>query len=81
MAQQIVAIYAGTKGMLDAMKVSAIGAFKPFLFRYATDNGAEILDRIVSTGVLDEQTEEELTELIKAAVDLFFKENPEAAVG
>jgi F-type H+-transporting ATPase subunit alpha len=77
---QIVSIFAGTKGLLDTMKVSAIGAFEPALHRYARDNGAETLDRIVSTGVLDEQTEEELSKLIKAAVDLFLRENPEAAL-
>jgi F-type H+-transporting ATPase subunit alpha len=77
---QIVSIYAGTKGLLDSLKVSAIGAFEPALHRYAQDNGAETLERIVSTGVLDEQTEEELSKLITAAVDLFLKENPEAAL-
>jgi len=77
---QIVSIYAGTKGMLDTMKVSAIGAFEPFLHRHARDNGAETLDRIISTGVLDEKTEEELSQLIKTAADLFLKENPEAAL-
>jgi len=77
---QIVSIFAGTKGLLDTMKVSAIGAFEPYLHRYARDNGAETLDRIVSTGVLDEQTEKELTQLIKTAVELFHKENPEAAL-
>ena len=77
---QIVSIFAGTKGLLDTMKVSAIGAFEPALHRYARDNGAETLDRIVSTGVLDEQTEEELSKLIKAGVDLFLRENPEAAL-
>ena len=70
----------GTKGLLDTMKVSAIGAFEPALHRYARDNGAETLDRIASTGVLDEQTEEELSKLIKAGVDLFLRENPEAAL-
>jgi F-type H+-transporting ATPase subunit alpha len=77
---QIVSIFAGTKGLLDTMKVSAIGAFEPALHRYARDNGAETLDRIASTGVLDEQTEEELSKLIKAGVDLFLRENPEAAL-
>jgi len=77
---QIVSIFAGTKGLLDRMKVSAIGAFEPYLHRYARDNGAETLQRIVSTGVLDEQTEEELTQIIKAAAELFTKENPEAAL-
>ena len=78
---QIVSIFAGTQGLLDDMKVSAIVAFGPSLYRYARDNGAETLDRIVSTGVLDDQTRDELSALITAAVDLFLKEHPEAALG
>ena len=77
---QIVSIYGGTKGFLDHLKVSAVGAVQPSLHRYAQDNGAETLERITSTGVLDEQTEEELSTLITAAVDLFLKEHPEAAL-
>ncbi len=77
---QIVSIYGGTKGLFDSLKVSAVGAIQPSLHRYVQDNGAETLDRITSTGVLDEQTETELTELITAAVDLFVKEHPEAAI-
>ncbi len=78
--EQIISIYGGTKGFFDNIKVSAVGALQPSLRRYALDNGAETLERITSTGVLDEQTEEELTALIKAAVDLFLKEHPEAAL-
>jgi len=77
---QIVSIYGGTKGLFDGLKVSAVGAIQPSLHRYAQDNGADTLERITSTGVLDEQTEEELSNLITAAVDLFLKENPEAAL-
>ena len=77
---QIVSIYGGSKGLFDRLKVSAVGAIQPSLHRYAQDNGAETLERITSTGVLDEQTEEELSKLITAAVDLFIKENPEAAL-
>jgi len=77
---QIVSIYGGTKGLFDGLKVSAVGAIQPRLHRYAQDNGAETLERIISSGVLDEQTEEELTKLITAAVDMFIKENPEAAL-
>jgi len=80
-AEQIVSIYSGTEGFLDGMKVSAIGAFQPYLRRYARDNGADTLERIVSTGELDDQTKEELSALISTAVDLFFKEHPEAALG
>ena len=77
---QVVSIYGGTKGLFDGLKVSAVGAIQPSLHRYVKDNGAETLERITSTGVLDEKTEEELSELITAAVDLFRKENPEAAL-
>jgi F-type H+-transporting ATPase subunit alpha len=77
---QIVSIYGGTKGLFDGLKVSAVGAIQPRLHRHLQDNGAETLERITSTGVLDDQTEEELTKLITAAVDLFLKENPEAAL-
>ena len=78
---QIVSIFAGTQGFLDDMKVSAIVAFMPNLYRYARDNGAETLDRILATGALDDQTRDELSALITAAVDLFLKEPPEAALG
>lgn len=78
---QIVSLFAGTQGFLDDMKVSAIVAFMPNLYRYARDNGAETLDQIVSTGVLDDQTRDELSALITAAADLFLKEHPEAALG
>jgi F-type H+-transporting ATPase subunit alpha len=77
---QIVSIYGGTQGFFDKLKVSAVGAIQPSLHRYAKDNGAETLDRILSTGVLDDQTEEELSKLITTAVDLFLKEHPEAAL-
>ncbi len=77
---QIVSIYGGTKGLFDDLKVSAVGAIQPSLHRYVQDNGADTLERITSTGVLDEQTEEELTQLIRAGVELFVRENPEAAL-
>jgi len=77
---QIVSIFGGTNGLFDGLKVSAVGAIQPSLRRYVQDNGAETLERITTTGVLDEQTEEELSKLITAGVDLFVKEHPEAAL-
>ena len=60
--------------------MSAIGAFEPNLHRYVQDNGAQTIDRIIDTGELDDQAAEELSNLITAAVDLYLKENPEAAL-
>jgi len=77
---QIVSIYAGTKGHTDGLKVSAIGAFDPFLHRYAKEEGAAVLSEIVSSGQLSDETEEKLKALVAGAVERFLKEHPEAAV-
>jgi F-type H+-transporting ATPase subunit alpha len=77
---QIVSIYAGTQGHLDRLKVSSILPFEIFLHREAQENARPTLDRIVETGVLDDQTSEELTTLCQTAVDRFLKENPEASL-
>jgi F-type H+-transporting ATPase subunit alpha len=77
---QIVSIFAGTKGHLDRLKVSAIGAFELYLHRYAREEGGALLEEIVSSGRLDEQSEEGLGALITGAVDRFLKEHPEAGL-
>ncbi|MFV2071085.1 MAG: F0F1 ATP synthase subunit alpha [Thermoanaerobaculales bacterium] len=77
---QIVSIFAGAKGFLDRLKVSAIGAFEPRLHRVAREEGDDTLKRIVSSGVIDDQTAQELSTLISGAADSFLKEHPEASV-
>jgi F-type H+-transporting ATPase subunit alpha len=77
---QIASIFAGTKGHTDGLKVSAIGAFDPYLHRYAKDEGAELLAEIVSSGELTDETEEKLNALVAGAVERFLKEHPEAAL-
>jgi F-type H+-transporting ATPase subunit alpha len=79
-ALQIVSIFAGTKGHLDRIKVSAIGAFEPYLHQIASEEAASTLERIVTTGKLDDDTSAELATVIDAAVDRFLKEHPEASV-
>ena len=77
---QIVSIYAGTKGHLDRLKVSALRAFEGHLHRLAQQEGAATLGRVIETGALDEQTAEELTQICKTAVERFLKEHPEASL-
>ncbi len=77
---QIVSIFAGTKGHFDRIKVSAVGAFEPSLYRYAKEQGAEVLETILSTGELSGETADKLGALIDGAVDLFLKEHPEAGI-
>jgi F-type H+-transporting ATPase subunit alpha len=75
---QIVSIYAGTKGFFDKLKVSAVRVFEGFLHRHVRENGAATLERILSTGKIDDATAAELGGLIGEAVERFLKENPEA---
>jgi F-type H+-transporting ATPase subunit alpha len=77
---QIVSIFAGTQGMLDRLKVSAVRAFEGELHRYARENASDTLDKLRSTGTLDDDIREALTNACKAAVDLYLKEHPEASV-
>ena len=77
---QIASIFAGTKGHLDGMKVSAIGAFEPFLHTVVSDEAAEALTTIKETGKLDDETTETLTRVINGAVSRFLKEHPEAGL-
>jgi len=77
---QIVSMFAGTKGYMDNLKVSAIGAFEPHMHSYVEAEGAELLEAIKSTGKLDDDVAEKLGSLIEKAADLFLKEHPEAGV-
>jgi F-type H+-transporting ATPase subunit alpha len=77
---QIASIFAGTQGYLDRLKVSAVGAFDAYLHRYAKEEGGPLLDEIVKTGELDDQSRERLGALIGDAVERFLKEHPEASV-
>jgi F0F1-type ATP synthase gamma subunit len=77
---QIVSMYAGTKGFMDKLKVSAIGAFEPHMHSFVEAEGADLLETIVSTGKLDDEVAEKLGALIQKSADLFLKEHPEAGV-
>jgi len=77
---QLVSIFAGTKGHLDGMKVSAIGALEPFLHTVVSEEAAQALTTIKETGKLEDETSEALTKVINGAVSRFLKEHPEAGL-
>jgi F-type H+-transporting ATPase subunit alpha len=77
---QIVSMFAGTKGYMDKLKVSAILAFEPHMHSFVEAEGSEVLEAIMSSGELSDDNATKLGELIAKAVDLFLKEHPEASV-
>jgi F-type H+/Na+-transporting ATPase subunit alpha len=58
--KQILIIYAGTKGYLDGLPTSALGAYEKQLIEFLTAKHPKILEGIREKKVLDKEIEEEL---------------------
>ncbi len=67
--EQVVAIYAGTRGYLDELPIDAIGRFEDELLRTMRDKQAKLLATIRTEGELSEKSETQL----KSAIDAFAK--------
>ncbi len=67
--EQVVSIFAGTKGYLDTIEVSDVGRFEDGLLRYMRDEHQDVLDTIREEQKISPETEEK----IKAALDSFAK--------
>lgn len=65
--EQVVVIYAGTKGYLDGLPVGDVGRYEEGLLRYFRDEKKDILDTIRSEKALSDET----TEKLKAAVESY----------
>ena len=63
--KQVVALYAGTRGYLDDLPVSAITKFEQELYTFMDAKYSNILDAIRENKKLDEATEEELKKAIE----------------
>jgi F-type H+-transporting ATPase subunit alpha len=62
--EQVVVIFAGTKGYLDRIPVSAVGKFEEQFLVYMRDTGKGLLDTIRSEGQLSGDSEAKLTSLL-----------------
>lgn len=71
---QIVAIYAGTKGFLDDLEVEHIASFETGLIEFMSVSKAAVLDSIREKGVLDEETGNALQQAISEYKELFREE-------
>ncbi len=62
--EQVCVIFAGTKGYLDSLPVSAIGEFEKQFLVYMRDSGQNVLETIRSEKKLSADTEKELISLL-----------------
>ena len=67
MADQVISIYAGTHGYFDSVALADVAETEKEMLKFMRDEKSEVLNKIVETGVLDDETEEQL----KAALDEF----------
>ncbi len=70
-AEQVVAIFAGTKGFLDPLPVEAIGRYENELVSWLKSERPQILKDIVGKGKLDDQLEGQLNDALKAFAGIF----------
>jgi F-type H+/Na+-transporting ATPase subunit alpha len=78
---QVASIFAGTRGTLDKLKVSAVLPFETYLHEHLRTHHGSLLETILKTGKLEGATESELENACKTAQERFLKEHPEAALG
>ena len=70
-AEQVVSIYAGTKGYMDKIKVDEVQLFEEHLLEIISSAYPTILESITNSGKLDEEVETELKTAIESAQNSF----------
>ena len=63
--EQVISLYAGTKGYMDTVEVDNILTFQNKLLAYIKANNKNIVGEITKTGIIDENTEKELKKIIE----------------
>ena len=77
---QTASVYAGTKGLLDNLQVSAVLPFEAALHQYLTDEHLELLDRLEKASKFDEKLEGDLRAAVTDFKSNYVKDNPNAVV-
>jgi F-type H+-transporting ATPase subunit alpha len=72
--EQVVVIYAGTKGYLDKLPVSAVGKFEEEFLRHMRNDGKDILETIRSEKALSDETEKKLVSTLDSFAQGFTAE-------
>ncbi|HBL46580.1 F0F1 ATP synthase subunit alpha [Gimesia sp.] len=75
MADQVVSLYAGTKGFLDTVPINQIQQAESEMLQFIHDQYPEITDKITETGKLEDETIEQLKPVLKTFVEQFLRKN------
>lgn len=77
---QVIAIFAGTRGFLDEIKVPFISKYEEELYKFFKEEKSEIIKELREKKDISKELEEKLKNALKEFNDFFIKENPEAKV-
>ena len=69
--EQVAVIYAGTKGYLDAIPVTAVGKFERELLASLRGQHSDLLDTIRNDKALSDESSKKLDDIVKAFADSF----------
>ncbi|WP_339728207.1 F0F1 ATP synthase subunit alpha [uncultured Gimesia sp.] len=75
MADQVVSLYAGTKGFFDSVPIPQVQQAETEMLQFIHDQYPEITDKITETGKLEADTIEQLTSVLKTFVDQYLRKN------
>merc|ERR1711871_255006 len=69
--EQVISIYAGTKGYLDQISVNDVQKFEKSMIQSIKDKKPEILSKIRAEKLLSEDTEKELKDFLDEFIKVF----------
>ncbi|WP_299459912.1 F0F1 ATP synthase subunit alpha [uncultured Gimesia sp.] len=76
MADQVVSLYAGTKGFFDTIPINQVQKAESEMLQFIHDQYPEITDKITETGKLEDDTIEQLKTVLKTFVEKYLRKNP-----
>ncbi|QDT97393.1 F0F1 ATP synthase subunit alpha [Gimesia aquarii] len=76
MADQVVSLYAGTKGYFDTVPIPQVQQAESEMLQFIHDQYPEITDKITETGKLEDDTIEQLKSVLTTFIEQFQRKNP-----
>lgn len=75
MADQVVSLFAGTKGYFDKVPISQVPDAESEMLQFIHDQYPEITDKITETGKLEDETVEQLKTVLTSFIEQYLRKN------
>ncbi|QDT26499.1 F0F1 ATP synthase subunit alpha [Gimesia panareensis] len=75
MADQVVSLFAGTKGYLDQVPINQVQEAENEMLQFIHDQYPEITDKITETGQLEDDTVEQLKSVLTTFIEQYLRKN------